>query len=179
MASNGYLTASNCLEIASALAELASMMSDAHYKWPCNLQVAHGINYCTAVFNMLMCVSAPLALLRSAPLPALRKGLYGVSISYRLGYTLCIPALGTPVHYNLNVTHSLKTAYFPEFCSPSLVGYRLHSVPIRQSPPFGPVPRRSKDINEARRGRRPFQSRDQILHFGVLACAPIRKIPNK
>jgi len=66
MDSNGYLMASNCLEIASALAELASMMSDAHYKWPCNLQVAHGINYCTAVCNMLICVSAPLALLRSA-----------------------------------------------------------------------------------------------------------------
>ena len=66
MASNGYLMASNCLEIASALAELASMMSDAHYKWPCNLQVAHGINYCTAVCNMLVCMSAPLALLRSA-----------------------------------------------------------------------------------------------------------------
>ena len=120
MASNGYLMASNCLEIASALAELASMMSDAHYKWPCNLQVAHGINYCTAVCNMLICVSAPLALLRfgaSAPLRAPRgtaDKLY--RIENRRGYDLItIPAHGTPVHYyNLNVAHSLKTAYIPE-----------------------------------------------------------------
>jgi len=58
----------------------------------------------------------------AAPLGARRSQLHGVSISYRRGYTLCIPAHGTPVHYNLNVTHSLKTAYFPEFCSPSLLG---------------------------------------------------------
>jgi hypothetical protein len=66
---------------------------------------------------MLICVSAPLALLRfgaSAPLRAPRgtaDKLY--RIENRRGCDLItIPAHGTPVHYyNLNVAHSLKTAY--------------------------------------------------------------------
>ena len=83
---------------------------------------------------MLICVSAPLALLRfgaSAPLRAPRgtaDKLY--RIENRRGYDLItIPAHGTPVHYyNLNVAHSLKTAYIPEI--------RLCHMPIRIEYPF-------------------------------------------